>query len=142
MTSFLDTINYSAANEDSASECRALRLGPPDTVLCITGSGARPLSPVANEVEAVPGAFVLTAAYPNPFADRARFTLEVAEAQDVRVTVYDVMGREVIRLHDGLLAAGTRHAFEVDGRALASGVYLIRVDGEHFAETQRLTVLR
>ena len=44
MTSFLDTINYSAANEDSGSECRALRLGPSDTVLCITGSGARPLS--------------------------------------------------------------------------------------------------
>jgi len=44
MPSFLDTINYSAANEDAGSECRALRLEPSDTVLCITGSGARPLS--------------------------------------------------------------------------------------------------
>ena len=100
------------------------------------------VSPVANEGEAMPGAFVLTAAYPNPFTEQARFTLEVAEAQDVRVTIYDVMGREVIRLHDGSLAAGTRHGFEVDGRALASGVYFARVEGEHFAETQRLTVLR
>lgn len=95
-----------------------------------------------DEGEAAPGAFVLTAAYPNPFVERARFTLEVAEAQSVRVIVYDVMGREVIRLHDGPLAAGTRHGFEVDGRALASGVYLVRVDGEQVAETQRLTVLR
>lgn len=43
MTSFLDTINYASCNEDGRSECRALRLGPADTVLCITGSGARPL---------------------------------------------------------------------------------------------------
>jgi S-adenosylmethionine-diacylglycerol 3-amino-3-carboxypropyl transferase len=43
MTSFLDTINYASCNEDGRSECRALRLGPADRVLCITGSGARPL---------------------------------------------------------------------------------------------------
>jgi hypothetical protein len=98
--------------------------------------------PVANEGDALPGVYALSAAYPNPFSDRARFTLEVAEAQDVRVTVYDVMGREVARLHDGLLAAGTRHGFELDGRSLASGVYLIRVAGERFTDTQRVTFLR
>jgi len=100
------------------------------------------VSPVANEGEVDPGTFVLTAPYPNPFEGRAWFTLEVAEAQDVRVTLYDVMGREVIRLHDGPFAAGSRHGFEVDGRPLASGVYVLRVVGEHFAETQRLTLVR
>ena len=43
MDTFFQQIVYSAANEDPESERRALRLGPTDRVLCITGSGARPL---------------------------------------------------------------------------------------------------
>lgn len=40
---FDQTINYSSVNEDSQSELKALCLKPHDVVLCITGSGARPL---------------------------------------------------------------------------------------------------
>ena len=40
---FFNKINYSASNEDSESERLALRLNSEDTVLCITGSGARSL---------------------------------------------------------------------------------------------------
>ncbi len=101
-----------------------------------------PMVPTANEGDALPNGYALSAAFPNPFAERAQFTLEVAEAQDVTVAVYDVMGRTVATLHDGALAAGSRHAFALDGRALASGVYLVRVTGEQFAETRRITLLR
>jgi S-adenosylmethionine-diacylglycerol 3-amino-3-carboxypropyl transferase len=40
---FFNKINYSACNEDSESERQALQLTTEDVVLCITGSGARPL---------------------------------------------------------------------------------------------------
>ncbi len=40
---FLEKINYSSSNEDSGSEWKALRINGKDSVLCITGSGARPL---------------------------------------------------------------------------------------------------
>ena len=43
MKSFLHRINYSSVNEDSSSEFQALRLQSNDRVLCVTGSGARPL---------------------------------------------------------------------------------------------------
>lgn len=43
MKSFLESLNYSSINEDSASEIRALQIQPTDRVLCISGSGARPL---------------------------------------------------------------------------------------------------
>jgi S-adenosylmethionine-diacylglycerol 3-amino-3-carboxypropyl transferase len=43
MKSFLETLNYSSSNEDSRSEVKALRIGEEDSVLCITGSGARTL---------------------------------------------------------------------------------------------------
>ncbi len=40
---FLETVNYSSCNEDWRTEWQALRLGPKDRVLCVTGSGDRPL---------------------------------------------------------------------------------------------------
>jgi S-adenosylmethionine-diacylglycerol 3-amino-3-carboxypropyl transferase len=43
MKSFLKTLNYSSSNEDSHSEVKALRIRGQDSVLCITGSGARTL---------------------------------------------------------------------------------------------------
>ena len=98
--------------------------------------------PVSDEDGALPGSYELTAAYPNPFTQRAAFTLEVGETQEVSVVVFDVMGREVARLHDGLLAAGSRQDFAIEGAGLASGVYLVRVTGEAFAETRRVTLLR
>jgi S-adenosylmethionine-diacylglycerol 3-amino-3-carboxypropyl transferase len=43
MKSFLETLNYSSSNEDSRSEVISLRIAGEDSVLCITGSGARTL---------------------------------------------------------------------------------------------------
>jgi S-adenosylmethionine-diacylglycerol 3-amino-3-carboxypropyl transferase len=40
---FFQSLNYSAAHEDGASELRALATRPTDRVVCIAGSGARPL---------------------------------------------------------------------------------------------------
>ncbi len=47
--SFFNKIIYSACNEDSESECKALALTQADIVLCITGSGARPLDLLVDE---------------------------------------------------------------------------------------------
>ncbi|MGA1820375.1 MAG: DUF3419 family protein [Thermoplasmatota archaeon] len=43
MKSFMGTLNYASCNEDWRSEWTSLEIGPDDTVLCITGSGDRPL---------------------------------------------------------------------------------------------------
>lgn len=40
---FLSTLNYSSCNEDWETERRALRIGPGDRILCVAGSGDRPL---------------------------------------------------------------------------------------------------
>ncbi len=51
--SFFNKINYSACNEDSESERKALCLNAGDTVLCITGSGARPLDLLIDHPEKI-----------------------------------------------------------------------------------------
>ncbi|MEP0548973.1 MAG: T9SS type A sorting domain-containing protein [Rhodothermales bacterium] len=104
-----------------------------------------PLPPVANEDGAsADRGFELEAAYPNPFsAERAAtLTLRVDAPQRVAVTLYDVLGRTVRVLHDGPLAADTPHTFTVEAGDLPSGLYVYRVAGEGFAETQTLTLVR
>ncbi len=92
------------------------------------------------EAAGLEGAYWLTAPVPNPFQGRAEMTLRVAEAQHVRVDVFDVLGRRVATLHDGRLDAGRTHPIELQATNWASGVYVIRVVGQHF--TAERTVVR
>jgi hypothetical protein len=84
----------------------------------------------------------LSAASPNPFGERTRFTLALAEAQRVAVALHDLQGRRVRLLHEGPLSAGEPHPFEVDGRGLPSGTYVVAVEGERFRDRLRLTLVR
>jgi hypothetical protein len=101
-------------------------------------------SPFTVTVE--PGAGVpttsgLAAAYPNPFSRRTTLALDVAEAQDVTVDLFDVLGRRVATVHEGPLPVGT-HRVVIEARGLPAGVYVVRADGEAFRFAQRVTLVR
>ena len=94
------------------------------------------------EVEArvgLEGAFHMTEAYPNPSRGALHFRLSMAHTQPVRVAVYDVLGREVARLHEGTLEGDRVHALTIDGAAWPAGVYVIRVEGERFRASRPFT---
>jgi hypothetical protein len=80
-------------------------------------------------------------AYPNPAPDRATVRFTLGSAATVRLAVYDVLGREVAVLADGEVEPGT-HEAGFDGSALASGLYLVRLEADTVVQTQRLTLLR
>jgi hypothetical protein len=66
-------------------------------------------------------------AFPNPFGSSASVELTVADgAGPLRLAVYDVLGREVAVLADGVLAPGT-YPFTLDGAGLPAGVYFVRL---------------
>ena len=104
--------------------------------------GAFEYGPEVEVVIGVPEAYVLSEAYPNPFNPRAQFTLAVAAAQHVHVAVYDVRGREVALLHDGMLEAGRAHRFTLEASGLPSGVYFYRATGETFHAAKPATLLK
>ena len=87
-------------------------------------------------------AFVLSGAAPNPARQQSVVRLTVREAQEVRVAVYDALGRQVALLHNGPLASGTAHPFALDGAALPSGVYFVRAVGERFSGVQRVALVK
>ena len=90
----------------------------------------------------VPDAYSLTAPHPNPFNPQTQFTLSVTETQRVTVEVYNLLGRRVDVLHNGRLEAAETHTFTFEASNLPSGIYLIRITGEQFSTTQRVTLLK
>ncbi len=84
---------------------------------------------------------VLSAPWPCPVQDSARFNVELAEGGYVEVALYDVSGRRVDTLHDGYMAPG-RNELKVWSGGLPSGVYLIQAQTEGGAATQRLVITR
>lgn len=78
---------------------------------------------------------------PNPARDRATLRLDVPAPGRVRAAVYDLLGREALRLYDADAPAG-RLALAVPTADLTPGMYLVRVDVGGRTGTQRLVVAR
>ncbi len=70
----------------------------------------------------------LSLAGPSPFADRSSVTLSVGQQQFARVALFDALGREVAVLYDGAVSGSVELSIPGDG--LASGVYVVRAEGE------------
>ena len=94
-----------------------------------------------GETDSEPLAAGLAPAYPNPVLSTVTLAYDVPQTGTVKLVVYDLLGRPVMQVVEGVRAAG-RHAETLDTSSLVSGVYIVRltVDGQH--ETQRLTIAR
>lgn len=99
------------------------------------------LEGVAAEENVLPGVRELAPARPNPFAGRTQIDLSLDAAQNVTVAVYNVLGQKVATLHEGALSADL-HTFAFEASTLPAGVYLVRAEGETFAQTRQVTLVR
>jgi hypothetical protein len=97
--------------------------------------------PVDAEASAPEATAALRLAGPNPFRTRTALVVRASAPGPVRVVAYDVLGREVAVLYDGVMGAEeVRVPFEAD--ALPAGAYVVRMTGAGASRTLRLTALR
>ncbi len=101
------------------------------------------LLPVGAEEETPtqPTGFALDAAYPNPFRSQATVPFEVGTPGRVRLSVVDVLGREVAVLNEGEMSAGSHRAV-LDGSRLASGVYFVVLETDGRRQATKVLLLR
>ncbi|MGQ0723369.1 MAG: FlgD immunoglobulin-like domain containing protein [Candidatus Eiseniibacteriota bacterium] len=83
---------------------------------------------------------------PNPFAEATEIRFALGERALVSLGVFDISGRRVRTLAEGILDAG-EHSASWDGRdflgeAVSAGIYFYRLEGEGIDETRKLVVLR
>jgi hypothetical protein len=86
-------------------------------------------------------AYELTAPSPNPSKGEASVKLTVERAQNVRVEVFDLLGRRVSVVFDGRIGAQQEERFTV-GNDLNAGTYFVQVTGEGFEKSQKFVVVR
>ena len=100
-----------------------------------------------NREMALPAAFSLSEAAPNPFNPSTSIAYEVPEQTHITLTVYNLLGQEVVRLVDQVQAAGRYEAVwngtNIRGAGVSSGIYLYRItSGSGYTETKRMTLLK
>jgi hypothetical protein len=89
----------------------------------------------------VPLQFALKQNYPNPFNPVTTLEIHVAEAAEVRLTVFDILGREVALLLNGKKNAGI-YRLNWDATAVPSGLYLCRMEAAGFTDTKKMVLLK
>ncbi len=106
-----------------------------------------PLTALEDRPGSRPLEFALDQNYPNPFNPATVVAVQWPQASRVKLGVYDLLGREVAVLLEGLMAPG-RQSVVFDGRRLASGVYLCRLTvtpaggGETRMAVRRMVLVR
>ncbi|MEM1041835.1 MAG: T9SS type A sorting domain-containing protein [Bacteroidota bacterium] len=114
---------------------------PPVGTVIRFDSNERLLTDGEAEAPAQPAGFALGAAYPNPFSASATVPFELQHAGTVRLSVVDVLGREVAVLADSEMPAGA-HRATLGGARLASGVYLVVLEADGRRQATKVLLLR
>jgi hypothetical protein len=91
--------------------------------------------------ETVPTAYTLYQNYPNPFNPTTKIKFALPKSGNVKLTIYDALGREVETLVNSDLVAGT-HNIEWTARNMASGIYLYRIEAGNFVKVNKMLLVK
>ena len=88
--------------------------------------------------------FYLFQNYPNPFNSLTKIKFEVAERQNMKLSIFDLGGNEIINLLNKEVQPGV---YEVDFNSshfpeLTSGIYFYKLSGNSFSETKKFVLLK
>ncbi|MDK9700841.1 MAG: T9SS type A sorting domain-containing protein [bacterium] len=95
----------------------------------------------APEPTIVPSEYSLAQNFPNPFNPSTEISFALPRAAKVKLTVMDVMGREVATLANGNFSAGS-HRVTFDGSNLSSGVYFYRIEAGSFQAMHKMMLIK
>ena len=84
--------------------------------------------------------------YPNPFSSSTAIPYSVNKQSDIKVTIYDILGRQVRYFRMGLQTAGV-HQIVWDGRnnlgqKVASGIYLYKIQAGNWQNVKKMVLIK
>ena len=88
-----------------------------------------------------PSSFTLYQNYPNPFNPTTKIKYQLPEFSNVKLTIYDVLGRQIKTLVNQEKPAGN-YEVEFDGTGLPSGVYFYRIEAGKFSDTKKFVLMK
>ncbi len=96
------------------------------------------IEPISNYI---PGDFSLSQNYPNPFNPNTNIKFSIPKLANVKLAVYDLLGREVESLVNQQLTPGT---YEVNWNAakFSSGIYMYRLITDDFSMVKKMSLIK
>jgi hypothetical protein len=88
-----------------------------------------------------PEKYALHQNYPNPFNPATFIKFDIASAGHVKLSVYNLLGEEIILLVDGHRPAGS-YSVVFDGLNLPSGIYVYRLNSANFTESKKMVLIK
>jgi hypothetical protein len=88
-----------------------------------------------------PVEFNLFQNYPNPFNPATKISYSIPQTAEVKLVIFDMLGKEVTTLVSGKVTAGT-HEAEWDASAYPSGVYFYKITAGSFTSVKKMILLK
>ncbi|NOS85347.1 MAG: T9SS type A sorting domain-containing protein [Ignavibacteria bacterium] len=91
--------------------------------------------------EIIPITFSLYQNYPNPFNPETQIKFDVPKTSNIKIVVYDILGREVAIIVNGKMDPGVYNA-SWNATPYASGVYFYRLEADGYIDTKKMVLLK
>jgi len=114
---------------------------PPVDVTCSAALGKDGDDSWDDDGTEIPSVTALLGNYPNPFNPSTTISYELSTVSNVSLIVYDVLGRNVATLVDGIQQSGY-HQVNFNGSNMASGLYYYRLIAGPFSDVKRLMLVK
>ena len=85
--------------------------------------------------------FSIGAAYPNPFNPVSIIPLNLGRSAQVTAVLYDLQGRRLAELQNGMMPAGS-HDLKIDGARLATGIYFVHINVNNVINVQKIALMK
>ena len=96
---------------------------------------------ISNITTKVPDKYVLYQNYPNPFNPSTKIRFDIPKSSLVKLSVYDMIGREVAVLVNSEIKPGS-YEYQWDGANVASGVYFYKLQTEGFVQVKKMILIK
>ncbi|RPI18994.1 MAG: T9SS C-terminal target domain-containing protein [Ignavibacteriae bacterium] len=91
--------------------------------------------------EIIPTKFQLSQNYPNPFNPVTNINFDLAKSTDVKITLFDMLGREVKVIANEFKNPGS-YTLKFDASTLASGTYFYKIEAGEFTDVKKMVLIK
>ena len=89
----------------------------------------------------LPREFSIAKTYPNPFNPIMNLEIDIPEASNIIISIFNIQGRKVDEIYNGYVPIG-RHTFNWDAEYFSSGLYFLRLQSNFFNQTKKITLIK
>ena len=101
---------------------------------------------IFNSTEIISQKFLLKQNYPNPFNPSTEIVFDLNESSHISLTIFDLVGREVLQLYDGYTQAGVHthkwNSKNILGKRVPSGLYLYTLKSDNNSSTKKMFLMK